>query len=69
MAQLGPYPIANQKAVRLAHAVGVALGLGQDATQQQVDDWIKTQCIALVRSVEKNEAVAALVDPAPIDFS
>lgn len=53
---------------RLAHAVGVALNLGRDATIPEVTQWVITDMRALVTQVERNEANAALVI-LPVDLT
>lgn len=69
MPQLGPYTLTVARATRFAHAVGVALNLGRDATQDECDQWVRDQAIALTKNVEKQEALAAVGDPTPLSFT
>lgn len=56
-------------AARLAHAIGIDLGLNRDATATEVRQFIVDKLKALVRSIERKEAEAAVPPPSDLVVS
>lgn len=63
---LDPSAIPAAARLRLAHAMGVEMSLGRDATKAEIEAYLRRHLRAKVETIEEAEAKAA-VTAAPFD--